>query len=158
MLQYSPVTHFEVHPNQIIVDARSFSEWRQGLPEWMKNSSDAYERAATADDSRVIVIIFATNRRANEVTALACLDFVGMDSTDLTTRLARYGDPEASGTGSRVVGGHGNGGKLFAVGGFRDTTVWRTVKNGLRNEYGIASPGRPELAFLIDEEGDEIKR
>ena len=157
MLQYSPVTHFEVHPNQIIVDARSFSEWRQGLPEWMKNSSDAYERAATADDSRVIVIIFATSRRANEVTALACLDFVGMDSTDLTTRLARYGDPEASGTGSRVVGGHGNGGKLFAVGGFRDTTVWRTVKNGLRNEYGIASPGRPELAFLIDEQGNEIK-
>ena len=154
MLQYSSVTHFEVDPNQIIVDARSFSDWRLGLPEWMKNSSDAYDRAATEGNDRVIVVIFATGKRKKEVAVLACLDFVGMNSTDLTSKLARYGDPEASGSGPQVVGGHGNGGKLFAVGGFKGGAIWRTVKDGLRNEYGLANPGRPDLAFLLDELGD----
>ena len=157
MLQYSSDTYFDVDPNQIMVDARSFSDWRSGLPEWMKNSSDAYERADTARDDRVIVVVFSTGKRRKEVAALACLDFIGMDSTDLIGKLARYGDPEASGTGAQVVGGHGNGGKLFAVGGFNGGAVWRTVKGGLHNEFGLAIPGRPQLAFRTDDDGKVIK-
>ena len=157
MFQYSTETYFEVDPNQIIVDARSFSDWRNGLPEWMKNSSDAYERAAIDVDDRVIVVIFAWREQGKELAALACLDFVGMDSTDLTSKLARYGDPEASGSGPQVVGGHGNGGKLFAVGGFKGGASWLTFKDGLRNEYGLPDPGRPELAFRIDGEGKTIQ-
>ena len=110
-----------------MVDARSFANWRNGLPEWVKNSSDAYERASTPADERVIVLIFARGSGQGE-SALACMDFVGMTHDDLTGKLARYGDPQASGTGAHIVGGHGNGGKLFAVGGFRGGTVWRTVK------------------------------
>ena len=155
MLTYGPDEYFDVDPNQIIVDARSFSSWRNGLPEWIKNSSDAYDRAGTLSADRVIVVIFAP-RVSYGLPALACLDFVGMASSDLVNKLARYGDPGASGTGAHVVGGHGNGGKLFAVGGFKGDVVWRTVKHGLRSEFGLAQPCRPALAFVSDDIG-EIK-
>ena len=153
MSTFSQETHFDVDPNQIVVDARNFASWRNGLPEWMKNSSDAYERALTPADERVIVIFFARDS-GNGKSALACLDFVGMTCGDLIGKLARYGDPQASGVGAHIVGGHGNGGKLFAVGGFKGGVVWRTMKNGLRSEYGLANPGRPEFAFVVDENGE----
>ena len=156
MLTYSKEKYFDVDPNQIIVDARNFTSWRNGLPEWIKNSSDAYERAMRPVADRVIVVLFAP-ATAKRDSVLACLDFVGMTSDDLISKLARYGDPEAAGIGTRVVGGHGNGGKLFAVGGFKKGAVWRTVKDGLRNEYGLATPTRPELAFALDETGKEIR-
>ena len=153
MSTFSENTYFDVDPNQIVVDARNFTSWRNGLPEWIKNSSDAYERAAKPIDERVIVLVFARSNGKGE-SILACLDFVGMTHDDVTRKLARYGDPEASGSGAHIVGGHGNGGKLFAVGGFREGAVWRTVKNCLRNEYGLAKPGRPEFAFVTDENGE----
>ena len=153
MRAFSDDTQFDVDPNQIVVDARNFANWRNGLPEWTKNSSDAYERAISPTSDRVIVIIFAV-ARDNVEPALACLDLVGMTSDDLTRKLARYGDPQASGRGDHIAGGHGNGGKLFAVGGFGAGVVWKTVKHGLRNEYGLASPGRPEFAFVVDKNGE----
>ena len=156
MLTYSKEKYFDVDPNQIIVDARSFTSWRNGLPEWIKNSSDAYERAMKPLAGRIIVVLFAPATAKRE-SVLACLDFVGMTSADLTGKLTRYGDPEAAGTGAHVVGGHGNGGKLFAVGGFREGAVWRTVKDGLRNEYGLAASNRPELAFVLDKTGEEVR-
>ncbi|MYC08002.1 MAG: hypothetical protein F4X57_12665 [Chloroflexi bacterium] len=153
MLTYGATKYFDVDPNQIIVDARSFASWRNGLPEWIKNSSDAYDRAGALSADRVIVVILAPADKDGSP-VLACLDFVGMASDDLIDKLARYGDPEASGSGTHVVGGHGNGGKLFAVGGFKGDVVWRTIKHGFRSEYGLAEPGRPALAFVLDDIGE----
>lgn len=48
-----------VHPGQLVVDAKNFQTWRVGLPEWPKNASDAYDRENIPNDgSRVIVIIY----------------------------------------------------------------------------------------------------
>ena len=156
MLTYSDEKHFDVDPNQIVVDARSFASWRQGLPEWIKNSSDAYERAMKPAAERIIFVLFAPSTLIGDP-MLACLDFVGMTSSDLTGKLTRYGDPKAAGIGTHIGGGHGNGGKLFAVGGFKKGAIWRTVKDGLRNEYGLAAANKPELAFALDKGGEEIR-
>ena len=154
MFEYSSETKFAVHPNQIIVDAREFANWRNGLPEWVKNASDAYERANTPKSKRVIVVMFVRSAGNGGRPAFACLDFVGMTSDDLITKLAYYGDPEASGNGDQVVGGHGNGGKLFAVGGFNNDVIWRSVKHGLLNEFGLPEPKQPKLAFREDAVGE----
>ena len=75
MISYSGDKYFDVDPNQIVVDARSFASWRQGLPEWIKNSSDAYERAMKPDAERIIVILFAPSPVDGDP-MLACLDFI----------------------------------------------------------------------------------
>ena len=137
MISYSGDKYFDVDPNQIVVDARSFASWRQGLPEWIKNSSDAYERAMKPDAERIIVILFAPSPVDGDP-MLACLDFIGMTSSDLTGKLTRYGDPKAAGTGTHIGGGHGNGGKLFAVGGFNRNhpyqAAWTQVTHHPRRE------------------------
>lgn len=148
---------FQVHENQIIVDAREFQSWRVGLPEWVKNSSDAYDREGTASEDRVIVVVFSPKEASTGKPALACLDFVGVTSADLEGKLAYYGDPQAAGQGAHVVGGHGNGGKLFAVGGFERGVVWHTVRHGVASEYGLHTPKKPALSFRLDDMGNEFR-
>ena len=148
-------SNFQVHENQIIVDARQFQSWKIGLPEWVKNSSDAYERGAVDPRTRAIVVIFSESpRRSGPV--FACLDFNGMSTEDLST-LSYYGDPDASGVGDRITGGHGNGGKLYAVGGFGGGVVWHTIKDGLASEYGLSQPRSPRFAFRLNAGGSEIR-
>ncbi len=77
----------------------------------------------------------------------ACLDVVGMSGEDLA-KLKRWGDPTASGSGSGITGGHGNGGKSFAIAGFNGPIIYYTFKNSIGNIYGFPEPPRPVTAWF----------
>ena len=149
-------THITVHENQLIVDARQFQSWRNGIPEWIKNASDAYEGASVNPEDRVILVISAKEESSGRA-VLACLDFVGMSESDLKDKLSDYGNPDVAGQGEKILGGHGNGGKLYAVGGFEEGVVWHTLRDNLHNVYGLKAPRRPFLGFQEDELGNEIR-
>jgi hypothetical protein len=112
-----------------------------GLPEWVKNASDAYVREAAPEHQRVIVLIFQqkTGRRAG---AIACLDFVGMTSEKIENNFRRWADPDSF-RGDLfsdipdAQGGHGNGGKSYMVQMFEDCSYFVTVRGDKSNRYGF---------------------
>lgn len=106
----------------------------KGLSEWLKNSADAYLRAGREDEESFI--IFRFNDR-DEV-LFECIDFVGMTSEDINKALKRWGDPEAAkrGTGKRVFGGHGNGGKFYMRQMFKQSH-FITYRDGKLNVFGF---------------------
>ncbi len=103
------------HLLDIIGNEFKFSH-EKGLPEWLKNSADAYIRQTppVPDDQQHILINFIDGAGQGPA-AFECIDFCGMTSNDINTALKRWGDPKASsrGSGKRTYGGHGNGGKFY---------------------------------------------
>lgn len=127
--------------------AREFADPKNGVPEWIKNSNDAYIREEREKGQRPIVVIYSPNAKDHKGPAFACLDLVGMTLKDLS-RLKRWGDPSASGSSSGITGGHGNGGKSYAIAGFNGPTIYYTLRNSLANIYGFPEPPRPVTAWL----------
>lgn len=88
----------------------------KGLPEWIKNSVDAYIRREppVPDDHQHIVLHFKAGTM-REAPMFECIDFCGMTSEDIDKALKRWGDPKAASRGlkKRTFGGHGNGGKFY---------------------------------------------
>ena len=86
----------------------------KGIAEWMKNSADAYTRQGIADDDQFIVLRF-TPKIGKKAARFEAIDFVGMSKNDIDMAFKRWGDPNAAarGTGRRMLGGHGNGGKFY---------------------------------------------
>lgn len=121
------------HLLDIIGNEFKFSH-EKGLSEWLKNSADAYLRAGREDEESFI--IFRFNDR-DEV-LFECIDFVGMTSEDINKALKRWGDPEAAkrGTGKKVFGGHGNGGKFYMRQMFRQSH-FITYRDGKLNVFGF---------------------
>jgi hypothetical protein len=119
----------------------AFRSHESGLPEWIKNSSDAYARINAPSDERNILIFFK-NKKRNESGIIACLDFVGMTTSDIENRFRIWADPEAAG-GTLVIngiqGGHGNGGKCYMTQMFNDYSLIHTVKSNIGNRYGFIS-------------------
>lgn len=111
---YTPDRDQKVHQEGAIrLLCQSFRAHENGLPEWCKNSSDAYIREDYPVDNRVIVIIFS-NAKASVPATISCLDFVGMTSDQIKSRFRVWADPNAAGGGFNIAdlqGGHGNGGK-----------------------------------------------
>src|SRR5882762_1530158 len=103
------------HLLNIIGNEFKFSH-EKGLPEWIKNSVDAYIRCdpPVADDEQYIVFNFRDGRKGEQAT-FECIDFCGMTSSEIDNALKRWGDPKAASRGrnKRVFGGHGNGGKFY---------------------------------------------
>jgi hypothetical protein len=106
----------------------------KGLSEWLKNSADAYSRANREDEESYIIYRF---RDIDEL-IFECIDFVGMKSDDIDNALKRWGDPDAAkrGTGKRVFGGHGNGGKFYMRQMFKQSH-FITYRSGKLNVFGF---------------------
>lgn len=138
---------FEVDETFAKIAAREFADLKNGIPEWIKNSNDVYIRVNRAKGERPIVVTYSATAGGYAGPAFACLDLVGMGTEDLS-RLKRWGDPTASGSGLGITGGHGNGGKSFAIAGFNGPTIYYTLKNSVGNIYGFPEPPRPVSAWF----------
>ena len=91
----------------------------KGLPEWLKNSVDAYikQEPTVPDDEQHIILNFRDGR-AGEPPVFEYIDFCGMKSEGIDKAFKRWGDPTAASRGlnKRTFGGHGNGGKFYMRG------------------------------------------
>ncbi len=126
------------HLLDIIGNEFKFSH-EKGLSEWLKNAADAYLRSEKDDSESFIIFRFAN---VDEL-SFECIDFVGMTSEDINNALKRWGDPEAArrGTGKRVFGGHGNGGKFYMRQMF-EHSHFITYRNGKLNVFGFGKSKR----------------
>jgi len=126
------------HLLDIIGNEFKFSH-EKGLPEWIKNSVDAYIRRdpPVPDDEQHIVLHFKDGTRREPAT-FECIDFCGMTSEDIDKALKRWGDPKAASRGlnKRVFGGHGNGGKFYMRQMF-ERSHFITYRNGRLNIFGF---------------------
>jgi len=126
------------HLLDIIGNEFKFSH-EKGLPEWIKNSVDAYIRrdSPVPDDEQHIVLHFKDGSKREPAT-FECVDFCGMTSEDIDKALKRWGDPKAASRGlnRRVFGGHGNGGKFYMRQMF-ERSYFITYRSGRLNIFGF---------------------
>jgi hypothetical protein len=126
------------HLLDIIGNEFKFSH-EKGLPEWIKNSVDAYIRRdpPVPDDEQHIVLHFKDGAK-REPAMFECIDFCGMTSEDIDKALKRWGDPKAASRGlnRRVLGGHGNGGKFYMRQMF-ERSYFITYRSGRLNIFGF---------------------
>ena len=153
--EYSPDEDVLVHPEGTIkLICKPFLAHENGLPEWLKNSADAYVRDAAHVAQRVIVVIL-TNAADDQPGSISCLDFSGMTSTQIEEQYRIWGDPDAATAGDKsaaVQGGHGNGGKCYITHMFDDHGRLHTVKRSLGNRYGVGS-GSIQFGYVPDRAG-----
>jgi len=137
---YTPDKDLRVHGEGAIrLLCSPFQSHENGLPEWVKNSADAYAREDAPEGKRVLIILL-THGRLGRRPSIACLDFCGMSSQTIEDSFRVWADPEAAargGRGPRVQGGHGNGGKCYMTQMFEDYAFIYTVKDGRGNHYGV---------------------
>jgi hypothetical protein len=126
------------HLLDIIGNEFKFSH-EKGLPEWIKNSVDAYIRLdhPVPDDEQHVVLHFCDGRKGHPP-VFECIDFCGMTSGEIDKALKRWGDPKAASRGKHkgVFGGHGNGGKFYMRQMF-ESSHFITYRNGKINIFGF---------------------
>ena len=138
-IAFAPDDTFRVHEEGAIqlicAQCRSHED---GLPEWIKNSSDAYLRLDLPPEDSVILILFRDSDRGKP-SLIGCLDFGGMTVEDIERRFRHWADPEAAGQmlAAGVEGGHGNGGKCYMTQMFESHAHLHTLINGRGNRYGF---------------------
>lgn len=153
LLEYTPDEDVKVHEEGAIrLICKAFQSHENGLPEWLKNSADAYAREDAPEAKRVIVLIFDHGRR-NAKNSISCLDFSGMTSSVIEQSFRIWADPDAARRGAQVYtavqGGHGNGGKCYMTQMFEDFSMIHTVKNGKGNRYAVIS-GSVRFGYVPD--------
>lgn len=114
-----------VHRDYLLREAEHFRDHKKGIPEWLKNSDDSYIRHEEYSKTNFSDIPILLNFNKKEI---SCLDFGGADSKDMIEHIPFYGSPEASTQGrkllnKKVSGGHGNGGKYYALSQFKECMV-----------------------------------
>jgi hypothetical protein len=137
--EYTPDQDQKVHAaGAISLICKPFQSHENGLPEWAKNAADAYQRTDAPPRDRVIVIAFC-DRKSLGTPSIACLDFVGTTAERIEKYFRHWADPEAAsqGTGTRVQGGHGNGGKCYMTQMFTDHALLHTCADGAGSRYGV---------------------
>jgi hypothetical protein len=108
----------------------------KGIAEWMKNAADAYTRRGIADNEQYIFL--RVSGKSAKDAKFECIDFAGMTKADIDQAFKRWGDRKAAarGTGRRMLGGHGNGGKFYMRQMFA-TSQFITYSGGLLNVFGF---------------------
>jgi hypothetical protein len=137
--EYTPDVDVKIHEaGAIKLLCTAFLSHESGLPEWLKNSSDAYNREDAPGNKRIIVLIFDVNKR-NMKPSISCLDFSGMTSRMIEDDFRFWASPDAA-KGAKtapVQGGHGNGGKCYMTQMYEEYAQIYTVKQGKGNIYGV---------------------
>ena len=123
-----------------------FRSHEDGLPEWAKNSSDAYARADRDQNLSTILILLRDGKGA-ALPVVACLDFVGVSAADIEGKFRHWADPTAAGQDEGVQGGHGNGGKCYMTQLFDDRSYLHSCLNGRGNRYGFVG-GDPTPGYF----------
>lgn len=131
-----------VHREYLLREAEHFRDHKKGIPEWIKNSDDSYTRHEEfnkTDFSNLPIIVNISKKE------IVCLDFGGATAKDMIKHIPYYGSPDSATHGKtmtlkKVSGGHGNGGKYYALSQFEDCqvigyfsgklTILRINKNG----------------------------
>lgn len=133
-LRIETVEH-DFHENFLDLVGKDFSsDHVKGLAEWLKNSSDAYTREDIPDAQQYTYLILDSKPYR-----FACLDFVGMNRSDIENAFKRWGDPDAAARGKTdkaIWGGHGNGGKFYMRQMFHNA-FFITYRGGLLNVFGF---------------------
>ncbi len=149
--EYTPDA-VSIHPEGAIrLMIAPIQSHENGLPEWTKNSADAYVRSEAVPERRVIVLIFDYRERSRPP-SIACLDFVGMTSHHIERYFRIWADPNAARADTAVgdlQGGHGNGGKAYMVQMFQDYALLHTVKGSRGCKYGVPD-GRLQFGYVPD--------
>ena len=138
-VQFSPDKEVQAHKEGMIkLVCANFRSHEDGLPEWLKNSSDMYFRREFLPKDTSIVLLFSDNQK-NHPKAVGCLDFGGMTIEDIETRFRNWGDPDAAGGENQpgVEGGHGNGGKCYMTQLFESHAYIHTLREGRASRYGF---------------------
>jgi hypothetical protein len=110
----------------------------KGLAEWLKNSSDAYNREEVNDEDQYVFIRMKQKSSVSPA-RFECIDFVGMTHEEIEKAFKRWGDPQAASRGKsrkNILGGHGNGGKFYMRQMFAESR-FITYRNGLLNVFGF---------------------
>ena len=153
-LKYTPDRDIKVHRKGAIdLLCRPFQSHENGLPEWVKNSADAYVREDLVQEDRVIVLILRDGS-ARSPASISCLDFVGMTSDIIDIHFRYWADPHAAAQGrpaQGVQGGHGNGGKCYMTQMFEQYSCLLSVSQGKGNRYGVAG-GEVTFGYVPDPE------
>jgi hypothetical protein len=92
--RYTPDQDVKVHEEGAIrLLCKAFQSHENGLPEWLKNSSDAYAREDAPEAKRVIVVIFDSGTHSRP-SSISCLDFSGMTTEMIESNFRWWADPE----------------------------------------------------------------
>ncbi len=125
--------NFKVHRDYIKREAQHFKDHKKGLPEWIKNSDDSYTRHEDLKNKDIKNAKIILNLGKKQV---ACLDFGGTEFKKIEKHLFYWGDPKAATHGEElkkkiVSGGHGNGGKYYALAEFKKCKIINYYKGKL---------------------------
>lgn len=133
MKNKSKLLQQRVHRNYLLMEAEHFRDHKKGIPEWIKNSDDSYTRHEEINNTNFADVPILINFSKKSVT---CLDFGGANSKDMIQHIPFYGSPEAATQGrkllsNKVSGGHGNGGKYYALSQFKECKIISYYKGRL---------------------------
>jgi hypothetical protein len=135
-IDFTPDSNILVHEEGAIRQiCAPFRSHEDGLPEWIKNSSDMYTRRDAGPGENAIAVLLQDGGK-NASAMIGCLDFGGMTTADIEERFRHWADPDAAGDGA-VEGGHGNGGKCYMTQMFDAYAYIHTVSQGRGNKYGF---------------------
>ena len=114
-----------VHRQLLLREAQHFRDHKKGLPEWLKNSDDSYTRYEDSEEKDLSGAPILINFSKKEI---ICLDFGGADHKKVLEHLPYWGSPDAATQGEKlknkmVSGGHGNGGKYYALAQFKECKI-----------------------------------
>ncbi len=114
-----------VYRGYLIREAAHFKDHKKGVPEWIKNSDDSYTRHEEFNQSNFSDLPIFVNISKDEI---VCVDFGGATAKDMIKHIPYYGSPDAATQGktissNRVSGGHGNGGKYYALSQFKECQI-----------------------------------
>src|SRR3989344_1191223 len=114
-----------VHRDYLLRESEHFRDHKKGIPEWIKNSDDSYARHEVSDKIDYSSLPIFVNIGKKEI---VCLDFGGATAKDLIEHCTHYGSPDAATQGKvmapgKVSGGHGNGGKYYALSQFKECKI-----------------------------------
>src|SRR3989344_4616275 len=115
----------KVHRAYLLREAEHFREHKKGIPEWIKNSDDSYVRHEEFNKTSFKNIPILINITKDTISSL---DFGGANSKDIIEHLPFYGSPDAATQGKNLItkavsGGHGNGGKYYALSQFKECLI-----------------------------------
>ena len=115
----------KIHHQVLLMGAQYFRDHKKGIPEWLKNSDDSYTRHEDSKDEDLAGAPIILNFSKKEV---ACLDFGGSNHKKFIEYLPHWWNPDSATHGEElrkkmVSGGHGNGGKYYALSQFEKCEV-----------------------------------